>query len=87
MSCLLKGTLMKISNIKFGIQVEDVEESRKLLKLNINIGDEERTVFAGIKKSYSPDYLLGKLVVVIINLKELQLLKNLMLYWLKREVI
>lgn len=57
---------MRIGKI---VQVEDVEESRKLLKLNINIGDEERTVFAGIKKSYSPDDLLGKLVVVIINLK------------------
>ena len=37
------------------VLVEDVEDSRKLLKLNVNIGDEVRTVFAGIKKSYSPD--------------------------------
>ena len=51
------------------ILVEDVEDSRKLLKLNVNIGDEVRTVFAGIKKSYSPDDLLGKLVVIIVNLK------------------
>lgn len=28
-----------------------------------------RTVFAGIKKSYNPDDLLGKLVVIIVNLK------------------
>ena len=39
------------------------------MKLNVNIGDEVRTVFAGIKKSYSPDDLLGKLVVIIVNLK------------------
>ena len=51
------------------VLVEDVEDSRKLLKLNVNIGDEVRTVFAGIKKSYSPDDLLGKLVVIIVNLK------------------
>ena len=51
------------------VLVEDVEDSRKLLKLNVDIGDEVRTVFAGIKKSYTPDDLLGKLVVIIVNLK------------------
>lgn len=51
------------------IQAEDVVESRKLLKLDIDIGNEIRTVFAGIKKSYSSDELLGKSVVVIVNLK------------------
>ena len=51
------------------VLVEDVEDSRKLLKLNVDIGDEVRTVFAGIKKSYNPDDLLGKLVVIIVNLK------------------
>ena len=50
------------------IHVEEVEDSRKMLKLKIDIGSEERTIFAGIKKSYTPEDLINKLVVVIINL-------------------
>ena len=50
------------------IHAEEVEDSRKMLNLKIDIGDEERTIFAGIKKSYTPKDLIDKLVVVIINL-------------------
>ena len=56
---------MRIGKI---IQAEEVEDSRKMLKLQIDIGSEERTIFAGIKKSYTPEDLIDKLVVVIINL-------------------
>ena len=51
------------------INAKEFEESRKLLELEVDLGDETRTIFAGIKKSYSPDELIGKLVVVIVNLK------------------
>ena len=51
------------------IDAEEVEDSRKMLKLLVDIGEEKRTIYAGVKKSYSPEYLLNKLVVVIINLK------------------
>ena len=51
------------------INAKEIEESRKLLELEVDLGDETRTIFAGIKKSYSPDDLIGKLVVVIANLK------------------
>ena len=51
------------------INAKELEESRKLLELEVDLGDETRTIFAGIKKSYSPDELIGKLVVVIANLK------------------
>ena len=51
------------------INVKEIEDSRKLLELELDIGDETRTIFAGIKKSYSPDDLIGKSVVVIANLK------------------
>jgi methionyl-tRNA synthetase len=50
------------------IHAEEVEDSRKMLKLQIDIGEEERTIYAGVKKSYSPEELLNKLVVVIVNL-------------------
>tara|TARA_B110000014_G_scaffold100284_1_gene68935 strand:+ start:63 stop:395 length:333 start_codon:yes stop_codon:yes gene_type:complete len=51
------------------IEAEEVEDSRKMLKLIVDIGEEKRTIYAGVKKSYSPEDLLNKLVIVIINLK------------------
>jgi len=51
------------------INAKELEDSRKLLELEVDLGDETRTIFAGIKKSYTPDQLIGKLVVVIANLK------------------
>ena len=49
---------------------EAVEEADKLIKINLNIGDfGEKTVFAGIKKFYNPQDLIGKLVVCVNNLK------------------
>ena len=39
-----------------------------MLKLNIDLGEEKRIIYAGIKKSYSPDELVDKLVIVIANL-------------------
>ena len=50
------------------IHAEEVEDSRKMLKLNIDIGNENRIIYAGIKKSYSPEDLKNKLVVIIANL-------------------
>jgi methionyl-tRNA synthetase len=51
------------------IKVEHVEKADKLLKLTVDIGDEMRTVFAGIKSAYAPEDLEGKLTVVVANLK------------------
>ncbi len=52
------------------ISAEVVEEADKLIKINLNIGDfGEKTVFAGIKKFYNPQDLIGKLVVCVNNLK------------------
>ena len=51
------------------IDAEEVQDSRKMLKLLVDIGEEKRTIYAGVKKSYSPEDLLNKLVIVIINLK------------------
>ena len=51
------------------IEAEEVEDSRKMLKLIVDIGEEKRTIYAGVKKSYTPEDLLNKLVIVIINLK------------------
>jgi methionyl-tRNA synthetase len=51
------------------VKAEHVEGADKLLKLTVDIGDETRTVFAGIKSAYAPEDLEGKLTVVVANLK------------------
>ncbi|NPA40965.1 MAG: methionine--tRNA ligase subunit beta [Aquificae bacterium] len=51
------------------ISAEKVEGSEKLLKLKLSLGDEERTVVAGIAKFYSPEELVGKKILIVANLK------------------
>jgi methionyl-tRNA synthetase len=51
------------------ISAEHVEGAEKLLKLELDIGDEKRQVFAGIKSAYQPDQLIGKLTVMVANLE------------------
>lgn len=50
------------------INAESVEGSDKLLKLTVDIGDETRTIFSGIKTAYQPEQLQGRLTLVIANL-------------------
>ena len=52
---------------------EVVPKSNKLLKLTVKLGDETRTVVSGIRKAYSPEYLIGKKVVMVTNLKPAKL--------------
>jgi methionyl-tRNA synthetase len=49
-------------------RAEQVEGADKLLKLTLELGDGTRTVFAGIKSSYAPDKLEGRLAVLVANL-------------------
>lgn len=51
------------------LNAEKIEGADKLLKLTIKIGDETRTLVAGIAKFYKPEELIGKKIVVIKNLK------------------
>jgi methionyl-tRNA synthetase len=48
---------------------EHVEGADKLLKLTLDIGAEQRQVFAGIKTAYAPEELIGRLTVMVANLK------------------
>jgi len=51
------------------VKAEQVEKADKLLKLTLDIGeDQPRTVFAGIKSAYDPVQLEGKLTVMVANL-------------------
>ena len=58
-------------NIRVGkiIGAEEVEGSNKLIKMKVDIGDEERQIVAGISKYYSLDELTNKTVIVLINLE------------------
>jgi len=50
------------------LKAEQVEGADKLLKLTLDIGSEQRTVFAGIKSAYDPAALEGRLTVMVANL-------------------
>ncbi len=56
------------------IEAEEVKEAKKLLKLKVDIGFEQRQVFAGLKQAYSdPSSLIGRKVVLVANLKPRQM--------------
>jgi methionyl-tRNA synthetase len=50
------------------VHAEHVEGADKLLKLTLDIGNEQRTVFAGIKSAYDPAQLVGRLTMMVANL-------------------
>jgi methionyl-tRNA synthetase len=50
------------------VNAEHVEGADKLLKLTLDIGNGQRTVFAGIKSVYDPTQLVGRLTVMVANL-------------------
>ena len=51
------------------LEAEKVEGTDKLLKLKVDIGEEERQVIAGISKSYEPEDLIGKESIFLVNLE------------------
>jgi len=51
------------------IDAQHVEGADKLLRLTLDIGDETRQVFAGIKSAYDPEALKGRMTVMVANLK------------------
>ncbi len=51
------------------IEAEKIEDSDKLLKVIVDLGEEKRQLVAGISRYYNPDELIGKKVVVVANLE------------------
>ena len=51
------------------ISAESVEGADRLLKLQVDLGTEKRQVVAGIAEHYKPDTLIGKQVIVVVNLE------------------
>ncbi len=51
-----------------------VPKSKKLLKLKLKVGDAEKQIVSGISEHYKPEDLIGKLIVVVDNLKPSKLM-------------
>ncbi len=51
------------------LEAEKVPKADRLLKLQVALGPEKRTIVAGIAQHYSPEELVGKQVVIVANLK------------------
>jgi methionyl-tRNA synthetase len=56
------------------LAAEKVEKSNKLLKLQLQVGEEQRQVVSGIAKHVAPEDLVGQKVVVVTNLKPAKLM-------------
>ena len=56
------------------LAAEAVPKSKKLLKLTVTLGGEERTIVAGIAQHYAPADLVGKKIVVVANLEPAKLM-------------
>jgi len=56
------------------LEAEAVPKSKKLLKLKVDTGAEQRTIVAGIAEAYQPDQLVGRTIVIVANLQPAKLM-------------
>ena len=66
-----KKVNLKVAKV---IECEAVPKSKKLLKLKLKVGDSEKQIVSGISEHYKPEDLIGKLIVVVDNLKPSKLM-------------
>lgn len=59
------------------IEAEKIKKSKKLLKVQVDLGNEKRQVIAGIAERYTPEELPGKTVIIVANLKPAKLMGQL----------
>ena len=73
---LIDIDLFKRIDLRIGVvrHAERVEGSRKLIKLIVDLGTEQRQIVAGLAQWYRPEDLVGKRVVVVANLKPRKLM-------------
>jgi methionyl-tRNA synthetase len=62
---------LRVANI---IKAEAIPKSKKLIRLEVQLGDEVRQIVAGIGEKYAPDALVGRTIVVVANLKPARLM-------------
>jgi len=58
------------------LQAAPIEKSKKLMRLQIDLGTEQRQILAGIKENYSAEQLVGKQIVVVANLAPREVIKG-----------
>ncbi|MDR1726823.1 MAG: methionine--tRNA ligase subunit beta [Acidobacteriota bacterium] len=56
------------------LEAEKIKGSKKLIKLKVDLGSEQRQVVAGIAEGYAPEALPGKKIVLVANLKPAKLM-------------
>ena len=56
------------------LAAEAIPKSKKLLKVTVDVGSGERTIVAGVARSYEPDTLVGRSVVIVANLEKAKLM-------------
>ena len=56
------------------LEAEAVPKSKKLLKLKVDTGADQRTIVAGIAEAYQPEQLIGRTIVVVANLQPAKLM-------------
>ena len=58
------------------VAAEPVEKSKKLLRLQVDLGGERRQILAGIKEHYTPESLVGKQIIVVANLAPREVMRG-----------
>jgi methionyl-tRNA synthetase len=56
------------------LEAEAVPKSKKLLKLKVDTGADQRTIVAGIAEAYQPEQLVGRTIVIVANLQPAKLM-------------
>ena len=62
---------LRVAEVK---AAERVPKSKKLIKMTVSTGDEERTIVGGIGTKYTPEELVGRKVVIVANLQPAKLM-------------
>jgi len=57
-------------------QAEPIEKSKKLMRLQLDLGDGTRQILAGIKEHYTAEQLVGRQIVVVVNLAPREVIKG-----------
>ena len=60
-----KKVNLKVATV---LEAEAIEKSKNLIKLKIDLGEEKRQILAGIKQYYKPEDLVGRQIIVVVNL-------------------
>ena len=55
------------------VQAEKVDGADRLLKIQVKMGEDTRQIVAGIAEHYKPDALIGKKVILVANLKPVEI--------------